>query len=41
MVGILPAILYFATVGFLIRIEAKRSDVSAPDDGDVLVWPCS
>ncbi|MBA3009118.1 MAG: TRAP transporter fused permease subunit [Desulfobacula sp.] len=31
MVSILPAILYFATVGFFVRIEAKRSLVDALD----------
>ena len=31
MVSILPAILYFATVAFFVRIEAKRSFVSAMD----------
>ncbi|NOY12124.1 MAG: TRAP transporter fused permease subunit [Deltaproteobacteria bacterium] len=31
MVSILPAILYFATVGFFVRIEAKRSHVDALD----------
>lgn len=31
VVSILPAILYFATVGFFVRIEAKRSHVDALD----------
>ncbi len=31
LVSILPAILYFATVGFFVRIEAKRSFVTAMD----------
>lgn len=31
LVSILPAFLYFATVGFFIRIEAKRSYVTALD----------
>ena len=31
MVSILPAILYFATVAFFVRIEAKRSHVTALD----------
>jgi len=31
MVSILPAILYFATVAFFVRIEAKRSFVTAMD----------
>ncbi|MCP4454383.1 MAG: TRAP transporter large permease subunit, partial [Planctomycetes bacterium] len=35
MVSILPAILYFATVGFFVRIEAKRSYVTALDHEDV------
>jgi len=32
VVSILPAILYFATVGFFVRIEAKRSYVTAMDN---------
>ena len=32
LVSILPAILYFATVAFFVRIEAKRSFVTAVDD---------
>lgn len=32
LVSILPAILYFATVGFFVRIEAKRSYVTAMDN---------
>ncbi len=32
LVSILPAILYFAAVGFFVRIEAKRSYVTAVDD---------
>ena len=35
LVSILPAILYFATVGFFVRIEAKRSNVTALDDEKV------
>ena len=35
VVSILPAILYFATVGFFVRIEAKRSYVNALDNEDV------
>ncbi len=35
LVSILPAILYFATVGFFIRIEAKRSYVTALDEEKV------
>lgn len=35
MVSILPAILYFATVGFFVRIEAKRSHVTALDNEKV------
>jgi len=31
LVSILPAILYFAAVGFFVRIEAKRSHVDALD----------
>lgn len=35
LVSILPAILYFATVGFFVRIEAKRSHVDALDNEKV------
>ena len=35
MVSILPAFLYFATVGFFIRIEAKRSYVTAVDEEQI------
>jgi len=35
LVSILPAILYFATVGFFVRIEAKRSHVDALDHEEV------
>lgn len=35
LVSILPAVLYFATVGFFVRIEAKRSYVTAMDDEKV------
>ena len=35
LVSILPAILYFATVAFFVRIEAKRSFVNALDDEKV------
>ncbi len=35
LVSILPAILYFATVGFFVRIEAKRSQVAAVE-GDTV-----
>ncbi|MBM9604759.1 TRAP transporter permease [Desulfopila inferna] len=31
-VSILPAILYFATVGFFVRVEAKRINISVIDD---------
>jgi len=37
VVSILPAILYFATVGFFVRIEAKRSHVNALDTETVSV----
>ena len=33
-VSILPALLYFATVGFFVRIEAKRSHATALADED-------
>jgi TRAP transporter 4TM/12TM fusion protein len=35
VVSILPAILYFAAVGFFVRIEAKRSHVDALDTEEV------
>jgi TRAP transporter 4TM/12TM fusion protein len=35
VVSILPAILYFAAVGFFVRIEAKRSHVNALDSEQV------
>ena len=35
LVSILPAILYFATVAFFVRIEAKRSFVTALDNEKV------
>ncbi len=35
LVSIIPAILYFATVAFFVRIEAKRSFVTALDDEKV------
>jgi len=35
VVSILPAILYFAAVGFFVRIEAKRSHVNALDHEEV------
>jgi len=35
LVSILPAILYFATVAFFVRIEAKRNFVTALDDEKV------
>ena len=35
LVSILPAMLYFATVGFFVRIEAKRSHVDALDNETV------
>jgi len=35
LVSILPAILYFAAVGFFVRIEAKRSHVTALDNENV------
>lgn len=35
VVSILPAILYFAAVGFFVRIEAKRSHVDALDSEEV------
>jgi len=35
LVSILPAMLYFATVGYFVRIEAKRSHVTALDNEKV------
>lgn len=35
LVSILPAILYFASVGFFVRIEAKRNHVDALDHDDI------
>lgn len=35
LVSILPAILYFSTVAFFVRIEAKKSHVHALDDEEV------
>ncbi len=35
--SILPAILYFATVGFFVRVEAKRTDIKALEDEDLKV----
>jgi TRAP transporter 4TM/12TM fusion protein len=37
LVSILPAFLYFATVAYFIRIEAKRSYVTAMDDEKISV----
>lgn len=34
-VSILPAILYFASVGFYVRIEAKRKNISVVKDSEV------
>jgi len=33
LVSVLPALLYFATVAFFVRVEAKRNNVKAVDDG--------
>ncbi|BDD87502.1 TRAP transporter permease [Desulfofustis limnaeus] len=33
----LPAVLYFATVGFFVRVEAKRIGLKAADDEDLKV----
>jgi TRAP transporter 4TM/12TM fusion protein len=35
--SILPAILYFATVGFFVRVEAKRTHIPAVEDEDLKV----
>jgi len=37
MVSILPAILYFASVAFYVRIEAKRAGIKAIEDEDLRV----
>ena len=34
VVSVLPAILYFMTVGYFVRIEAKRSNATALEDED-------
>ena len=36
--SVLPAILYFATVGFFVRVEAKRSGIQAVEDEDLKVF---
>jgi TRAP transporter 4TM/12TM fusion protein len=36
--SILPAILYFATVGFFVRIEAKRSNIQTVEDEKLSVF---
>lgn len=36
-VSILPAVLYFATVGFFVRIEAKRSGIKVDDQEQLKV----
>ena len=35
--SILPAILYFATVAFFVRVEAKRSDIASVEEEDLKV----
>jgi len=35
--SILPAILYFSTVGFFVRVEAKRTNISAVQDENLKV----
>ena len=35
--SILPAILYFATVAFFVRVEAKRSGIRAVEDEDLKI----
>ncbi len=36
--SILPAVLYFATVGFFVRVEAKRTDIQALEDEKLKVF---
>ncbi|MGI9535951.1 MAG: TRAP transporter permease [Desulfocapsaceae bacterium] len=36
--SILPAVLYFATVGFFVRVEAKRTDIQALEDENLSVF---
>jgi TRAP transporter 4TM/12TM fusion protein len=36
--SVLPAILYFATVAFFVRIEAKRTDITAMEDENLKVF---
>ena len=36
--SILPAVLYFATVGFFVRVEAKRTNIEALEDENLGVF---
>ena len=36
--SVLPAILYFATVGFFVRVEAKRSNIKAVEDENLKLF---
>lgn len=36
--SVLPAILYFATVGFFVRVEAKRSNIEAVEDENLKIF---
>jgi len=36
--SVLPAILYFATVGFFVRVEAKRTNIEALEDENLKVF---
>ncbi len=36
-VALLPALVYFGSVAFFVRIEAKRSNVVATDDGERMI----
>ena len=36
--SILPAVLYFATVGFFVRVEAKRTNIEALEDENLRVF---
>lgn len=38
VVSILPAVLYFATVAFFVRVEAKRSGVSTVEENELNIF---
>lgn len=37
-VAAIPAILYFLSVGFFVRVEAKKMNVIAVEESDISVW---